>query len=250
MIGWGHMASPTDTSPAVEDGSITELPEPDRRAIGAVWLSRASAELTTASVTASVARALIELEAVTDVIVLAARAVSDEVRHSQLCHALAGAYLGRKLGHPRARQLEDASFGDAPQELNRLLLVVYHSCLNEGIATAVLQENLRLARAPAVRRALHELLQDDVEHARIGWAHLASSAVGAEARRHVGLALPALLRAVRHAWLDPRDSPDVDRPEHGCLPHAALAPIVEAAIESLILPGFAHVGIVAPGAAR
>ena len=201
------MASPTEASQAVEDASIAELPEPDRRAIGAVWLSRASAELTTASVTASVARALIELDAVTDVVVLAARAVSDEVRHSQLCHALAEAYLGQRLAPPRARQLEDASFGDAPQELNRLLLVVYHSCLNEGIATAILQENLRLAQAPAVRRVLHELLQDDVEHARIGWAHLASSAVGAEARRHVGLALPALLRAVRKCLARPSRQP-------------------------------------------
>lgn len=244
------MASQTEASQTVENQSVAELPEPDRRAIAAAWLSRASAELTTATVTASVARALIELDAVTDVVVLAARAVSDEVRHSQLCHALAEAYLGQKLAPPRARLLEDASFGDAPPKLNRLLLVVYHSCLNEGIATTVLQENLRLARAPAVRRVLHELLQDDVEHARIGWAHLASSAVGAEARHHVGRALPALLRAVRNAWLDPRDSPDVDHPEHGCLPHASLAPIVEAAIESLILPGFAHVGVAVPGLGR
>ncbi len=226
-----------------EDGTVRELEPREREQVGRHWLARAESELSTASVCVRVARGVLDYGAVPEVTWLATRAVADEVRHARLCHALAELYLGEPLPFPRARSMGEASFGDAPPELNALLLLVLQSCINEGIATAYLQENLRLASAPAARAVIHELLRDDIEHARLGWAHLASANVDEAARRHVGLALPTLLRLGRQAWSKELTSAAFDCPGHGCLAGFRHAAIVDAAFEQLILPGFSHVGL-------
>jgi len=86
------------------------------------------------------------------------------------------------------------------------------------------------------------LVRDDLVHARIGWAHLASAASGPEVRGHIAAALPTLIRLARDAWLRPGSGSDVDCPEHGCLGHSRHAEIVDAALRELILPGFAQLG--------
>jgi hypothetical protein len=211
--------------------------------VGEIWRSRACAELATASVSEHVARAARELGAPAAVCAHAEQTVSDELRHAELCRGLAEHYLGLPTALPARQELEAPVFGKAPERINAVLLLVYHSCINEGIAVAYLQENLRLAQAPAVRRVLHQLLRDDVVHARIGWAYLASGACDADARRHVRQALPTLLRIGTEAWLRADEGPDLDRPAHGCLGLERHPAIVSAAIEGFIVPGFAHAGV-------
>jgi hypothetical protein len=123
-----------------------------------------------------------------------------------------------------------------------LLGLVLHSCVNETLATVCLTEGLEAAVSPTARAATHELLRDDVNHARIGWAHLASEHVDAGAKRHVGVALPTLLRLGRDAWLaEPRE--DFDDPAHGVLGSARFPRLMNKAFEDLVLPGFDYVGV-------
>lgn len=226
----------------IEDTAVQALALEEREQIGQLWLERARGELSTAAVFAHVANGVLAIGAGPEVLSLTARAVGDEVRHARLCHGLAELYLGRSVPLPRAPEVDEARFGDAPAAINHCLFLIFQSCVNEGIAAAYLQENLRLVRATAAHRVIHELLQDDLVHARIGWAHLASPELTEEARQHVRAALPTLIRLGREAWLKAPESGDLDCPEHGCLGFFRHVPIVEAALKELVLPGFEHLG--------
>jgi hypothetical protein len=230
------------STPLVDD-SVQVLAPREREAVGAIWLGRAQGELSTAGVFEHVAQAARELGATGEVLSLTERAVQDEVRHARLCHGLAELYAGRTLSQSSAPAIRAVQFGDAPPDVNRHLMLIYQSCINEGIAAAYLQENLRLVRASAAHAVIHRLLCDDLVHARIGWAHLASSVVTDPVRRHIAAALPTLLRLARAAWTSHETDLDLDCPEHGCLGRFRRPAIVDAAIQELVVPGFASVGI-------
>jgi hypothetical protein len=229
------------TLPA-HDETILALDASARERIGREWLRRADVELSAATVSAQIARGLLLDHATQEVLELAAQAVSDEVRHSRICHEVGERYLGRSAPAPRSRPVDEPSFGDCPPALCRLLGLVLHSCVNETLATVCLTEGLEAAASPTARAATHELLRDDVNHARIGWAHLASVHVDSTAKRHVGLALPTLLRLGRDAWLaEPRE--DFDDPAHGVLGSARFPQLMKKAFDELVLPGFDYVGV-------
>ena len=177
-----------------------------------------------------------------EVILLAAEAVPEEVRHSQICHAVAMRYLGKDVPPPKARKIDEPVFGDAPADVCRLLGVVLHACINETLATVCLKQGLQEARSETVKLATRQLLEDDLNHARLGWADLASAHVSAPHKEHVAAALPTLLRMGRDGWLyEPRD--DFDEPAHGVLGSAGFPPLLATAISELILPGFDYVGV-------
>jgi hypothetical protein len=225
-----------------EDAAIVALDRGTRELVGGEWARRADVELTSASLTARLVQGLLLDGASKEVLELASNAVAEEVRHARICHAVAERYLDRSLPEPRARHLVEATFGDAPPEINRLLLFVLHSCINETLATVCLREGLKRAISPTVKAATQELLRDDLNHARMGWAHLASDAVSANAKAHVAQALPTLVRLGREGWLEePRAA--IDLPEHGVLGNASFPLLVEQAMAELIVPGFEHVGI-------
>jgi hypothetical protein len=224
------------------DDTIEGLDPPTRERVGREWLRRAEVELSAATVSAQIVRGLLLDHAAPDVLELAAQAVSDEVRHSRICHQVAERYLGRPAAAPRSRAIEEPSFGDCPPALCRLLGLVLHSCVNETLATVCLTEGLEVAVSQTARAATHELLRDDLNHARIGWAHLASVHVDTAAKRHIGLALPTLLRLGRDAWLaEPRQ--DFDDPAHGVLGNARFPRLMTKAFDELVLPGFEYVGV-------
>lgn len=225
-----------------EDPLIDALDAPLRAAIGGEWQRRADVELSAAGLSALLLRGLLIDHAAPEVLELAANAVGEEARHARICQRVAERYLARELPPPRARPVDDGVFGDAPASINRLLSLVLHSCINETLATVCLREGLKRAESPTVKAATRELLQDDLKHARIGWAHLGSRFVDADAKAHVARALPTLLRLGKEGWLDEPRAP-IDSPAHGVLGNARFPALFAAAVSELILPGFEHVGV-------
>jgi hypothetical protein len=115
--------------------------------------------------------------------------------------------------------------------------------MNETIAGAFLRECQHDAGGPLVRAALRELLRDEIDHARLGWAHLASPRLSPDIRRAVEAEIETLLDMCRAVWLDERQT-EIDLPRgHGCSPLSELPRIVDDAVRELILPGLRHVGI-------
>ena len=149
-----------------------------------------SALLEHASV-ASFARTTIELMAVgapPSLVAAVQRAASDEIRHAQMCFAIASSYAGAEVG-PSA--LAPAS----PRELDlaRLAATTFvEACVSETIGAVELERAASRAAHPNVRRMLGEIAADEARHAELAW-----STVGWAARAGGQVVIDAVVAAAR-----------------------------------------------------
>jgi hypothetical protein len=177
---------------------------------------------------------------------LATRAVDDEVRHAELSRVVASRFAGREL---EALPRLPAFVPEHPQAspaLRRTLWVVGQCCLNETIASAVLEASLEASTGALACAALRELLSDEIDHARIGWGHVA--ALDAETRAALAPWLYNLTRSNVRTWrTTPRDYPPAAITPllvaHGALSAELLEGAILTALRELVIPGFAQVGL-------
>jgi hypothetical protein len=237
--------APPTHRPLPDDPGVGALDAQTRARVARAWRARARNELSTSTVFASITRALVGLDAPHPIIRSAARAVADEVRHAEICVHVAGAYAGDAVvpeAGTVAIETTPAS-GDA-SDLAAVLFVVLQSCINEGVACAYLQACLSEATGLLARAAVRDILEDEIEHARFGWAFLSSPVVRPAWRDAIAEALPTLCNRVVDCWLDPGAGELVEIPVgHGAIDASALPGVVGSALRDLVLPGFAHVGI-------
>jgi hypothetical protein len=221
--------------------SIDGLEPAARRVVAEIWLGRAQSELRVGArfelLRASWRSAPPELEA------SLAHAAEDERRHSELCAAVAARYAGDPMNMTEAEPDPLVRFGATDEQLSLLLHLVLLSCINESTSTLYLRAAMKASRHPLARAALRELLADDVEHARIGWAHLASASITLNERAHVARALPTLLDVSRALWTDVPERPEPWFTEHGCAGRDVASAAFDAAVRTIVLPGMAHVGV-------
>jgi hypothetical protein len=221
------------------------LGDADRRLLMRIWTGRADAELGAAESFRVIADALVDFGAETELRDLARRAIEDEQWHSRICHHLATLFAGRDLPHPVAAPTAVPIHLQASAELRPTLHIVAQCCLNETTASAFLECCLATATSEPVRTALRALMADDIDHARIGWAHLASPRLSLDRRRELATFLPSLIAANLRAW-DARYpvplSPALAA--HGCPPRDQSAVAVEEALQAVIVPGLRQVGFV------
>jgi hypothetical protein len=223
------------------DETVDALDAEVRAALAAIWLERASSELGAAAGFATLVPRILQPGIARDVQWLAARAVADEVRHAEVCRRVASSYLGADAPWPAARAPAGRA-AHVPSELRVACAVVATSCVSETLGTAFLERALSEATAEPARSALRALLSDEIDHARIGWAYIAS--LPAADRVALGPHLPAVLTACNTVWSERIASlPPVGAPAHGCPLPADIAPVLFAALRDLVLPGLAHVGI-------
>jgi hypothetical protein len=235
------MPAPTHR-PLPEDPGIASLDDAVRAAVAASWRSRATNELATSTVFATLTRCLVGLRAPHEIVRHAALAVSDEVRHAEICVHVARAYWAA-CPSPDPSPVVDEPRGEDP-ELAAVLFTVMQSCINEGVASVYLERCLTESRFVLARAAVRDILEDEIHHARFGWALLRSDVVRASLRTAVADALPALLDRVADAWMAHEASVLPAIPQgHGTIAKGAMAGIVRSAYEDLILPGFERVGI-------
>jgi hypothetical protein len=221
-----------------------------RERIGIQWRVRATAELRVAGVFAGVSQGLFERGADPKVLSIAARAVSDEVRHAALCGAVSEHYLERTAEWPVPGTSRMPKLSRAPMQLRPTLHTLAMGCVNETIASAWLEASLREATVPLARSAIRELIADDVHHARMGWAHLASGFVSRETRLALGAWLPALLEAAAKPWtLKGKLNVPEGAPDHGVPSESTTLSVARGTVYGVILPGFDALGV-PTGAAR
>ncbi len=213
----------------------------ERLAIGKMWAARAESELTAGVVFANIGLSLLEHGAAAEVAFLTTRAVSDEVRHAEICRHVAARYLDAEVAFPRPRRVEKPPASGNDGRLVATLHLVLNSCLNESVAVVFLRSCLDQAENGLVRLALRELMGEEVDHARVGWAHLASPAVTDRERAAVGRAVPGLIAELEKVWLA-NNTDEVPR-GHGTLTANETEKVVAEALADLILPGFEHCGV-------
>lgn len=235
-------------------GAITSRPLPDatdelealappvRDTLARVWWMQAATEGRVATSFALVHRSLVALDADPGLIAIAERAVDDEHRHAALCEELARRYAGRALPPSPALEHAHPAHPEARSDEERAALYVVGQCaFNETLACAY----LNLARAGCTsslaRAAIRELLEDEVDHSRVGWAFLASAPAPVRARLGEWL-LPLAVCNLRE-WLSLTEAEGLSLAAHGVPDPDALRDALHEGMRGVILPGLAHVGL-------
>lgn len=230
---------------AVPDAEIDAL-SPDARAeLAAIWQERGASELKVGGSFAAITAEVLVHGTPDTALKLLSRAVRDEVHHAEIAVDMAARYRGDQVLWPPPATFPVPAFEPAGPRLRATLLVIALCCINETLACGILEGQLSIARSPLTRAALHSVLADEIDHARAGWAHVASAHVTEDMKKEIGGGgwLPRLL----HGRL--KDLVDVDspfpgerHPEHGILTRAARKQIVATALRDVVFPGFERAG--------
>jgi hypothetical protein len=202
-----------------------------------------------ASVFAVLARELFEVGADPPVLQICSRAVSDEVRHAEICRLLAERYAQREVPWPPPGPVPMPVHARARASLRPTLRAVAMGCINETIASCWLEASLKEATAPLARAALRELIADDVHHSRLGWAHLGSQRVTPKMRSEVAAWLPRLLDTAALPWIEDAELRGAGVPHHGVPSKDVTRTAISLALREVILPGLEALGV-HPGPAR
>jgi hypothetical protein len=223
---------------------IEALDRKTRLLLADVWAERAKSELGAGSGFAILVTELYELGADPLVIRLATKAAHDEVRHAELCRVLAEKYRGAPVPMPRPKRVGMPVHEGADETLRMHLHVLGLCCINETIATGFVEACLHTVNAPLVRAIQREHLADEVEHARVGWAHFASDVVDDRTRAAVAEWAPRLVAVNRRIWHERIHTlPEEGVPAHGYPPRVRLVHTVDETIRDVVLPGLRHVGV-------
>jgi hypothetical protein len=228
----------------LDDPEIDQLSPSDRRALAGIWQSRAAMERRVADAFSVIRRALSRRAAPAVLQDLAERAIDDELRHAELSRVVASRFAGVELAPPQRSKLVLPRHAGASPELRDTLFIVGHCLFNETTASAFLETSLGYAQGRLAQCALRELLSDEIDHGRIGWAHLAS--------------LPDRERALVGPWLFPmaflnvrtwreHSPPTAEHSDglarHGAPPWQAVEETLLETLRVLIVPGLAELGL-------
>lgn len=221
-----------------------------RRRLAILWSERATSEDRVGFAFGELARELAAVGAAPGILALAQRAARDEPRHANLCRRLAERY-GGSVAPEQRRLASRLPYARATLRTRVALRCASWSCVSETIACAWLGACAELAESPLARAVNRVHLGDEIGHARLGWAFLASAEVGARERAALVRHLPGLVVDGVAAWLDAaRVLPVRGVPAHGIPSRSLHRRWVREATCELVLPGFAEVGLDPAPAAR
>jgi hypothetical protein len=147
--------------------STSALPASLREWLAERWLADALDEHAAVAAFTRLSLALLGVGAPLGLVEAAQRAALDEVRHAELCFALAQAYSDRPLG---PGGLPGALSPIALRSLEQIALAsLRDGCLGEGSAAALADHAARHASDPRVRAAFSEIAGDESQHAELAW---------------------------------------------------------------------------------
>jgi hypothetical protein len=212
--------------------------------VAATWAFRTRAEIEATARFARIATELAEVGATEVVLRGVAEASADELRHRDLC-----AQLAARWGEPDALNHvpPKTRIGRSDMDPRDRLLweLVSVCCVSETMNVALLGRSLEVAKDEEIRSTLHELLKDEVRHARVGWAHLAAERAAGRGQ-FLADVLPLVLEAsVEPGFLEGKHPlPWTDAMyDYGELPSPELVGLYRDTLNLVVFPGFDAVGI-------
>ena len=212
------------------------------REAASLWAYRATVELEAAARFDRLAETAQREGAEPIVVELARGAGDDERRHHERCVELVE-HLGGRWSAPLRITAQPVRSGLGSARADLLYELVAMSCVTETLSAALLMEMRAAAADDLVRDVIHEVLVDEVDHSRLGWAHLA-----AESRRcsvgFLGDRLPAMLADTVAEELfgpDADASPELDG--LGALSRGTRKAVFAATMLDVVFPGLRRFGI-------
>jgi hypothetical protein len=241
---WQHAAPRARALEEVVDPLIDATPAEDRAALGAIWQKRAGIELSVASTFSSLSVELLEHGTTQTVYEIVSQAVRDEVHHAQISAELAAKYRGDALVWPDPEPNHIPTFRASKGAWHAALYIITECCINETVACSILEGSIAQAESPLAKAALMRILSDEIDHARAGWAHLASPWVTPEMKRELPSWLEWMHSANHHDLVgDDAPLPREKYPTHGMLSRRRAREITYATLIDVILPGYRRAGI-------
>jgi hypothetical protein len=216
-----------------------------RRTVGATWLERMKQEHLAVGAFALLARELAAEGCEPVVLSLVTRAACDEVRHAEICRRFAVELLGADAVPAGFRGLPKVPMhAGAPASDRALFHVVEMCCMSETLTGVYFTEMLARTTDPVAREVIESLLEDEIDHGRVGWAYLASRARDGSAGA-LANALPAMLDRAFRSVLRPRAAEATEPRLETCayLGHRASADVYRRSLRDVILPGFEQLGV-------
>jgi hypothetical protein len=245
-VWWQRVAPSAKAIDEVIDPEIEALSMDDRHKLAALWQKRGGLELRVAAGFSALGLELFEHGTTPTVYEIVGQAVRDEIHHAQISVELAAKYRGDAVQWPAPEPSHIPPFEPTKGAMHAALYVIAMCCINETVACGVLEASLRDAKSPLVRAALQSILTDEVEHARAGWAHLASPWVTPDIKR----ALPNWLYRLHAAKLRELVEDETPLPGepfasrgHGMLSRKQSQKVVWETLEGVIFSGFRTTGI-------
>ena len=169
-------------SPEAMAPNIDDLSADERALLAAAWTRDGLFEHASVASFGRFALELLAVGAPADLVARAHQAAQDEVRHAELCFALASNYAGEATApgpFPFEGRIEiSADLASVAVRAAR------EGCIGETIAAAVAAEQLASAADPAVHAVLRLIVEDEARHAELAWRAVAWAVrVGGEAVR-------------------------------------------------------------------
>jgi hypothetical protein len=223
------------------------LGDAGRRTVGATWRERMKQEHLAVGAFALLAQELAEEGADPIVLSLVTRASADEVRHAEVCKSFAIALLGEASVEPRLRGLPRVPGHETASSRARVLFhLVEMCCLSETLTGVYLTEMLARTTDPVARAAVESLLEDEIDHGRVGWAYL-SARVKEGPTEGLAAALPAMIDRTFRGVLSAaqRSSEREDATLEACayLSSKVAGDVYRRTLRDVILPGFETLGV-------
>jgi hypothetical protein len=242
---WSKLDTEATDVRAVADPEIDALSHEARAELAGIWQERGASELKVAGGFTAVTALMIEHGTADGALKLLSRAVRDEVRHAEIAVDMAARYRASEVEWPPPQPFPVPLLAPAEGRLRATLLVIAMCCVNETLACAILEGQLSQATSPLTRAALQSVLADEIDHARAGWAHLATPFVTTPMKDEIGASwLPRILNArLRDLVESDAPFPGERFPTHGILTRAARKQIVAEALAAVVFPGFTRAGI-------
>ncbi len=221
-----------------------DAPPHVRDAVAGMWRYRERVEHEAATLFAELAAAL-DGAGFPALAARARTAADDERRHAVRCRALVETCRpGLAPLAPRTLSVAPPG-GEADPARRALYASVAMGCVTETLSCALLVAMRDVAELGPTRAAVDEIVKDEIEHSRIGWAHLAAAAARGDVSwlaPHVA-AMRAAALAHDVAELPATTPAAADLSGYGILPRARVTIIVDACWRDVIVPGFAHHGV-------
>ena len=226
------------------DRSHEALPDAERAGLVRHWQRRAGSEQRIGLAFRQMLPVLRAVGASQVVVGLLDLCASDELRHAEICVRVAERYAGSDVELASRDRVSLPSFGARDERLEAALLIAGTCCINETLATVWLEQSLAASATPLATYANRAHLRDEIDHAQLGWAHLASEALDPDLREALGCCVPRLIAANLPLWLEPDPHiPPAGIAGHGQPPHREIERALRRAVTEILLPGFAHVGV-------
>jgi len=223
--------------------SVDSLSTEQRTRVAAYWWQRAEGEITSWVAFQHVLADLRAEGSPPAVLELAERAVADEYKHALFCRDWA-AHFGREVAEvPTPRSTEPVTFRGATEAENRLLRIAL-CCLTETIGCFILRQVRPTLTDTELRKLNRRHMADELQHSRVGWAHLAS--MSAEKKTVLRRWVPALLKISRQSCCTGPEQDFEDLVPFGYFTPRLLCAAYDQAMAEVILPGLEHLGLMEP----